>query len=434
MEVPKGLGSKDALNRASRINLERHPDSPAALALAEAVMRGIIEHRVGKRTIGPKGMPGFLADLGSVLAGVMRPGLNDTPVRVQASSAGEMWTRSSIGRDKCWGILENLERSGFVGKQPGIRFNPLEAVGGKAAAFWPTSALLHLASSHGCTAETRQVDWRVDAKRMASKLPSHVKLITCKPAPTPQPLAEATKARMDGIGASMKARLERINRVIENADIKGAGHCASLVRRFRHCFDLSGRFYGSHVNLSQGERSRITIGGEAVVEVDLKASQMAVLLGLMGWRDLPDDPYDFPGLDRKIVKRFMVQTFGTGRAAGRWSLKGGQTAPEMSCKAVWGVVRERYPFLKDLSTILPDELRMSLHPDDLGWAAGQYLVAREAEVIESTLMDFAICGVAALPVHDSLVVVAAEATSVERSFKTNFKRLLGVIPKVEAKG
>ena len=56
------------------------------------------------------------------------------------------------------------------------------------------------------------------------------------------------------------------------------------------------------------------------VEVDIHAVFLTLLLGLSGLQQLPtDDLYDVVGLPRAVTKAWFVQTFATGKPAGRWS-------------------------------------------------------------------------------------------------------------------
>ncbi len=81
-------------------------------------------------------------------------------------------------------------------------------------------------------------------------------------------------------------------------------------------FDKGGRLYSagedSYQNLPSDERLKLTIDGEAVAEVDVRASFITILYA-MHKLDFEGDPYVMPGLGsegRQAVKMFVAATIG----------------------------------------------------------------------------------------------------------------------------
>ena len=103
----------DALRRAGGASLVRHPDTPAAKAFAADTLNRMAPHLARRRPLGVRGSVAMLTELGIVLAGVMRPGLQGMPVRVHQSAGGKMWDRrrgaQPIGHRRYWAILDALK-------------------------------------------------------------------------------------------------------------------------------------------------------------------------------------------------------------------------------------------------------------------------------------------------------------------------------------
>jgi hypothetical protein len=304
---------------------------------------------------------------------------------------------------------------------------------GGATALWPTSALVELAETFLVTEQTRKDDWRGD-RREAAK-PKRVRecdLVKVSPLREPTGITLGVTPEMIPERERMTVELQAINAVNGAADIRGAGNTVTLVRRFQHSLGFGGRFYAPVSTLSPEERLAITIDGSPVVEVDVKASQLTVLLGLTRVTEAPADAYEVPGIPRDVVKSWAIQTLGSGRPPTKWSpkmvsaIKSGITAP-----AVWKALQPRYPFLGDLASLVPSEL-LSTVPEALhAWAAGQWVVMREAEIIAAAMRDLSRAGVAVLPIHDSLLVPEEAETGAKEALVEAFRADAGITPRLE---
>ena len=99
-----------------------------------------------------------------------------------------------------------------------------------------------------------------------------------------------------------------------------------------------------------------------------------------------------------------MQTLGAGRPVQRW---GKDTSPEARAvkpSVIAKAAVAAYPELADLSRFVPPALLASLPKAKHGWAAGQFIVAREAELIASAMAYCLTFDVVPLPVHDALMV------------------------------
>lgn len=422
-----------AIRAAQQIALWRVPATDAARSLVDAIVDLMVPYLARSRAIGVKGRGSVTQDVGGVLAGILRPGLDGRPVRAQVSPTAPLWQGSAIGQHRFWTLAKALLAAGLVGSRPGVRFAAhFDGFGGKATLLWPTAELVALAAAHGVTEATRREDWQADRETVAvpPKL-AKAGLIECGSLPGIAPaLGEADKERME----AMRAEVARLNAAVAKVEIRGCPGVA-LQRRFRHALDLGGRHYavgGGYQVMSKTERMRITMGGEPVCEVDVSASQLTVLLGLSGRRELPEgDLYTRVHPNRAAVKAWIVQTLGAGRPARRW---GRDTPPEARCVKP-GVIAKAaiaaYPELADLPGFVSPSLLASLPKERHGWAAGQFIVAREAELIASAMAYCLAFGVVPLPVHDALIVPVRHRNVAERELTGAYATLGKVKPRLK---
>jgi len=77
----------------------------------------------------------------------------------------------------------------------------------------------------------------------------------------------------------------------------------------------------------------MTINGEPVAEIDIRASYLTIFLSKHGIQlDAEQDPYVLEGPeppDRSAVKAWMVATFGNSKPIRRWPPKMVQKTPEL---------------------------------------------------------------------------------------------------------
>lgn len=426
------------LRRATWIGFGRRPVTPAARAVVDDVLARILPHLGRKRALGEDGTASLKRDLGTVLGGVMVPGLSGVAVRAARRTSSPMWQGAALGNRRFWALADALTEAGLLGYREGVRTPDPGAnsgdYGGVASALWPTPALVDLARGHGATAETRRADWEADAtERAAPVAVSDAHLIACKALRgVPLGLTDAMRAEME----AMKGTLRGINAALAAADIRGAGRSVVLRRVFNHSLGFGGRFYGpDYINASAEERRRITINGEAVVEVDVSASQLTVLLGMSGATALPaGDLYALPGApwSRDVTKQWFTQAMGSGNTnTAQWSKTADAEAKRFKAGIVGRAMRSRYASLDDLTALVPADLLATLPVEHHRWGAGQHIVRREAAIMERALEGLALFGFPALPVHDSLIVPRSAQRAATESLEEAFQALAGIKPRLK---
>jgi tetratricopeptide (TPR) repeat protein len=114
---------------------------------------------------------------------------------------------------------------------------------------------------------------------------------------------------------------------LEHGTHRGFFRCYNNGDRTGFDFDRGGRLYSageeSYQNLPSAERLKLKINGEAVAEVDVRASFITILYA-MHKLDFDGDPYvipDFGSGGRQAVKMFVAATIGNGAPIEKWSKK-----------------------------------------------------------------------------------------------------------------
>jgi len=228
---------------------------------------------------------------------------------------------------------------------------------------------------------------------------------------------------------AIRGRLLEVNRFLVEQNYKGT-EFYGLRRIFNEGdhpsfnWNQGGRLYGvgedNYQLLKKAQRRKIKINGEAVVELDINASYLRILHGLRGF-PLPtlNDIYAITGLSRALVKAWVSATLGHTTFHRAWpprslaDLKkaGVVVGSKMTYPGLMPKVLAHFPVLQDW-------------PDcGVRWSSLMY---EEAEAMMSTMETLRYEGVAALPVHDSLIVPKSHGQLAARIIKETFEERFGV--------
>ena len=90
-----------------------------------------------------------------------------------------------------------------------------------------------------------------------------------------------------------------------------------------HSWKKGGRLYSAgednYQQMPEPERLKMTINGEPVAEIDVRASQLTIYHAMVGKPlEGSSDPYVVGGVDRSIAKLWVLATFGNSKPATRW--------------------------------------------------------------------------------------------------------------------
>ncbi len=203
----------------------------------------------------------------------------------------------------------------------------------------------------------------------------------------------------------LRAEMTAINRVLNSADIRLDGLPMGpihIVRNFHTeqprgmaTFNRHGRLYGGFwEHLAKDRRHLLTIAGEPVVDLDFVSMFIQLAYCRVAAHPPEGDLYAIPGLRgyRKAVKSVMVSLFFRESEAKRLPTSGKESLPE-------GWTMER--FKAAASAFHPSIAH--LFDTDVGFE----LMAMESEILVGILLALAANGIAALPMHDGIMVGAS---------------------------
>lgn len=188
-------------------------------------------------------------------------------------------------------------------------------------------------------------------------------------------------------------------------------------------WDKGGRLYGrgdlQYQYQSKEDRKAITIDGEAVAELDIRASFLATYHGLMKASFDPSiDPYELPGIERDAVKLWMVATFGSNGHRTRW--------PKKHAEEYLEEYGEKPPKVSIIKEAMISKFPVLAHWGTSGhtWADLHY---HEASAVFATMfMLMKVHQVPSFPVHDSLIVRARDAEVAKEFLTRSYKMSLRV--------
>lgn len=233
----------------------------------------------------------------------------------------------------------------------------------------------------------------------------------------------------------LEADVRELNEFLNGFELRGGIH-----RGYRRIFNegdqpdfnwnKGGRLYCSESDCYQymrpDRRTQLTLNGEPVVEIDIRASYMTILYAKNGLSMPQDeDPYRLEGLPRPVVKAWITATLGLGDFHSRWPRdtvadvrkKGIELNEEYPIEGVQEAVLRRHPFLEDWPTC------------ELEWADLMFIESKA--VIGTMLRLMREYGIPCLSVHDSVIVPKSHYELAKNVLKTEYQRHAGIEPRLK---
>ena len=301
---------------------------------------------------------------------------------------------------------------------------------GQATRYRATTALLKIALAHGITPANWSSHYRYAPK---AKAVVHPIIVRGKREywhrDDKGPKLSINKS--DPVYITAAKQVQDLNAYMAAQTIGGCLHLG-FHRIFNHGdqkgfnYNMGGRLYpigGGYQNMPSKDRAGITINGEATIELDVRASHVTVLHALAGVPlDPAHDPYAMPWLPRDVVKGWMTMTLGYGGFQQSWSKETRGTLLEKK-----GINLDEYPIDQVRSAVLAHHPVLEGWPNSrLGWPELQYW---ESQAIIGAVFALAfLFDVAALPVHDSLIVPRSKLMLAKRVLEESFEREIGAKP------
>jgi hypothetical protein len=320
----------------------------------------------------------FVGDLLRARAGT------DTTGRIYRPTGKGDFSDAPVKYDMFMRVIDGLKALGLVEHRKGrtryveTGFDARVTVPGRAARFWATTKLLKLAEDHGINSDN------VDDHFF--------------PEPPTNPLVLRDYATGRGQhkerGRTIKykrtpqtEKLERdvkeLNEFLMRCKLTGGRH-EGYQRTFNNAsWEKGGRLYsvgeGNYQQLSEDDRLGMTINGESVAEIDIRASHLTIYHAMVGEPlEGLSDPYARVDIARNVAKLWCVETLGNGSPKSKWSPK---TVEEY---------REKGKDLPKASTVakamlaaFPALKRLKERPRKDLWADLQF---KEAEAIIGTML------------------------------------------------
>ncbi|OYQ25110.1 hypothetical protein CHU93_14895 [Sandarakinorhabdus cyanobacteriorum] len=189
---------------------------------------------------------------------------------------------------------------------------------------------------------------------------------------------------------------------------------AWLYRVFNNgSFDLGGRFYGGWwMGLNKQDRVRLRINGEPVVELDYAGFHPRIMYDLAK-NFAPQAPYELPGrlaeVPRDLCKKAFAQLLNSSGGTIR-APKGARA--QLPRRVSWKQVVEAME---------------QKHAPVAHWfrkGRGLELQAIDARIAEQVLLHMSQRGIPCLPVHDSFIVPASQADTLQEEMDKAYRSVV----------
>ena len=198
-----------------------------------------------------------------------------------------------------------------------------------------------------------------------------------------------------------------------------------------------GRLYGSWQSYNEDERLTMTIGGEPVCEIDIKASYLSIANAKSGsGKKLAPDPYRMirfvkdenynqermRSAAKSLVNVYLskegeITKFPVGKKTDK---RTGKTIPfkeqyglRHDVNFYMGQIHEAFPFLRESKQ------------------SDYSLMHVESEIVVGAMLDLLVQGVVSYPVHDCLMVKVSDKEAAVKALQKSMKHHLDYIPTMD---
>jgi hypothetical protein len=219
-----------------------------------------------------------------------------------------------------------------------------------------------------------------------------------------------------------------VNEFLSRFELTGGRH-EGYIRIFNNqSWKKGGRLYspceGSYQQLPEAKRLEMTIKGEAVAEIDIKASFLTIYHAKLGEPlEVSTDPYARAGIARDIAKLWCITSFGKSAPSLRWPPKmveeyrkstGQDLRKVAEARNVAEAMLNAFPALRKLAQYAHI------------WADLHFL---EAEAVIGTMLTLMRThGVPSFSMHDGIIVPRSQAHLAKSILAQEYRRVLGVEP------
>jgi hypothetical protein len=350
----------------------------------------------------------------------------------------DAFTGEAVGHAAAISALDTLEKLRLLRRikssHHAISFGdgPVAGFRRLATRFGPTRALIDLAAFHGITASNITDAFRTDYAAGRPKPTPPIKLKPAKLYPGRKASASggAPLLEVDWLDPSVVRLVSEINfgnSVLDRHSFEGCIRPV-LYRQYIDTMGLHGRWYASGAvsvtHMPKRDRPAIRIDGQSVAEVDVNASQLRILAAADGEMAISGDPYAIGGYPREAVKSLTAIMLGQGGPPKEITAK--MLAEHallvgLDHVALQAAILARYPCLLRAPKVLNVRKgRVSIRL--------QFL---EAKALTAALLSLWNGDVAALPIHDCVVVPVTRIEAAKIAMLAAWKAETGAVVQVK---
>jgi hypothetical protein len=335
-------------------------------------------------------------------------------------------------------LVDGLKKRRLIHHVPGHKVSSEAGDTGRfAARFRATPALLSFCREHAVEPRAAQdhFEFEYDLPKVVLELRAAKDGAPwVKTKPTGKPM----DFERDGITNALEDNVRELNEFFAQQQLRGGRH-HGYVRIFHNgdsphfLWNMGGRVYSQHFTesyqvMSGDERLEMTINGEPVAEIDIRASYLSIFLSMHGIQLPEGDPYALPGLGpehRTAVKAWMVATFGNSKPIVRWPPRMVQKSPELKQHRVATITEAalaKYPTLRLWGQ--SPQTRAPYSWADLMWIESNVMLGTMLELKRKHQIP-------SLSVHDSLIVPASAAEKAREVLEQTFISHRDVAPQLK---
>lgn len=437
---------QEDLQAATHAALRAHPISEEAEVLVSTLAGMVNEHALasGARKNKRKGTAERLDyAVGAFLADLLRAYGSAEPMPnawVYRSMQAKKFTGCAVSHRTFVALVDALEQLGFLQHVDGHQVCR-EDRGKFAARFRATPALLAFCNDRAVDPVKvhDHFEYEYDLPKEVVELrATKVGEYWEKTKPPGKPM----KFEQDNTVIKIEERVRELNEFFAKQKLRGGFH-HGYVRLFHNgdapgfFWNMGGRLYSQHFSesyqvLNSTERRKMTINGDPVAEIDIRASYLTIFLSLNGIQLPEGDPYLLPGLGpehREAVKKWTVATFGNTKPIVRWPsrmLKKSPWLKQHRASTITDAALRQYPALANWG----QEINGGFYGiRTFQWADLMWI---ESEVMVSTMLELQRQhNIPSLSVHDSLIVPAKWANVAAEVLKARFLSETDVTPLIK---
>jgi hypothetical protein len=417
------------------------------------------ERHTGSRTYQRRGakLEQLEFALGAFVADLLRAANNgEADGWVFRSMKAETFTREPVKYRTFKSIVTALSEAEFLTHVPGYQIwrgagfaqaeNTPLVTEAKAACFRANQPLLGLAKAKGVTPENVH-------QHFILALPEHPLVLKGSPSLR---FGKGGKKKIPGKRLKIERTPEteklegdvrRLNEFLDTFTLTGGTH-RGYFRVFNQgdhpsfAWDRGGRLYSqggdSYQSLKEEMRVQMTIDGEAVAEIDLKASYLTALHGLLRLPfDTTQDAYAVEGLKplevngkdirRWVVKAWTTATLGHHQHHSRWPK---ETITEFNKKKTGKVLSKLYP-IKRVREVMEVKHPILRDWGKIGLSWSELMYAESVAVLNTMIELMDKHQIPGFSIHDSLIVKERDLETAKEAMTRHYKEVAGIRPGLE---